>query len=268
MSIVIRRSNGDILWFDAITQYDVTYSASVTKHPVATGGYVSDHTTTDNVVLQISGVLSDADFNISRPANLGSLQSYEATSDFTASISDENNLFKVVNKQYTNNSAVVYPVTISERTSINRILPEVVAQFTKDTIPNVYVQPQDKAKTALAVKREMVLMWKAKEEFQVLDLLDNFVIDAFGPCIFTNLSFREDESTGDALFPNMTIEQVVFTDLQEVSVTIKTSNKGRKTGTVTTKPQPVEGPIPENAPTNFVIQDVSAWRSPVTSFPK
>ncbi|QNO00515.1 hypothetical protein phiPsa347_077 [Pseudomonas phage phiPsa347] len=60
MSIVIRRNNGDILWFDAITQYDVNYTATVTKHPVASGGFISDHTTTDNVILNISGILSDA----------------------------------------------------------------------------------------------------------------------------------------------------------------------------------------------------------------
>lgn len=263
MSIVIRRNNGDILWFDAITQYDVTYSASVTKHPVATGGFVSDHTTTDNVILNISAVLSDADFNINRPANLGSLPTFKFDSGDHVQ-TDENGLYQPTAKQYTNNSAVVYPVTISEKTSINKILPEVVAQFTKDTIPEVYVTPQDKTKTAKAVQRELIHMWKIREEFQVLDLLEDFVIDSFGPCVFTNLTFREDEYTGDGLFPNMTIEQVVFTDLQEVSVTIKTSNKGRKTGTVK---KPVAGTPaanqkpPENNPTEYHKQDSSSAAS-------
>ena len=247
MSIVIRRDNGDILWFDAITQYDVTYSASVTKHPVATGGYVSDHTTIDNVVIQLAGVLSDADFNVSRPANLGSLPTFKFdTGDHVST--DENGLYKPTAKQYTNNSEVVYPVTISDMGSINKILPEVIAQWTKDSIPSVFVTPQDKAKTAKAVQRELIHMWRTKEEFQVLDLLEDFVIDSFGPCVFTNLSFKEDESTGEALFPTMTIEEVQFTDLQEISVTVKTSNKGRKTGTVS-KPDPNKVPKPDNSPT-------------------
>jgi len=266
MAIVIRRNNGDILWFDAVTQYDVTYSASVTKHPVATGGFVSDHTTSDNVVLNISGILSDADFNISRPANLGSLPTFKFdTGDHVET--DANGLYKPTNKQYTNNSDVVYPVTINEKTSINRILPEVVAQYTKDTIPEVFVTPQDKAKTAKAVQRELIDMWQKREEFQVLDLLEDFVIDSFGPCVFTNLSFKEDESTGDALFPTMTIEQVVFTDVKEILITIKTANKGRKTGTVTTKTKAPDELPPENAPTKFVVEDVSAWRKPTTAFP-
>jgi hypothetical protein len=228
MAIVLRRANGDIIWFDAITGYDTKYTASVTKHPVATGGFVSDHTTTDNVVLQINGIFSDADFNVTR-------QLIEVRAADGSDISK--------NKQYTNNTQTVYPVTIHQNTTINKILPEVVAQFTKDTIPNVYVTPQEKAKTALAVKRELVSMWKTREEFQVLDIVDNFVIDQFSPCVFTHLSFKEDETTGEGVFPNMTIEQVEFTDLQEVRVKIKTSNKGRKTGKVV-KPEV----IPPNTP--------------------
>src|SRR5882672_8193354 len=175
MAIVLRRGNGDILFFDAITSYDTTYSSTVTKHPVATGGFVSDHTTKDNTVLQISGVLSDADFNLSR-------QLIEVKSADGTDISK--------NKQFTNNTITAKRVDIFETSSINRILPEVVAQYTKDAIPVPVVYPQEKAKTALAVKAAMVDMWRKREEFQVLDILDNSVVEQFSPCIFTNLSFK------------------------------------------------------------------------------
>lgn len=238
--IVLRRANGDIIWFDAITDYTTTYSATVTKHPVATGGYVSDHTTTDNVIINISGIFSDADFNLSR-------QLIEVRSADGTAISK--------NKQYTNNTQTAYPVTITDRGAINKILPEVIAQFTKDTIPDAFVTPQEKAKTAAAVKLNLVAMWKTREEFQVLDIVDNTVVEQFSPCVFTNITFKEDPATGEGVFPVMTIEQVVFTDLQEISVKIKTSNKGRKTGTATTKP--VEVP-PDNAPKTFTNKDSSA----------
>lgn len=237
--IVLRKSNGDIIWFDAVTNYDTTYSATVTKHPIATGGYVSDHTTTDNVVLQINAVLSDADFNIER--SLAEVSAANAGPE----------------KQFTNKTQVVYPVTISEGSKVNKLLPEVIAQFTRDTIPDAYVTPQDKAKTAIAVKLDMISMWKNREEFQILDIIDNIVVEQFSPCIFTNITFREDETTGDGVFPNMTIEQVVYTDLQEVSVKIKTSNKGRKNGTAVKKPTEVP---PDNAPTSNVKKDASAGK--------
>lgn len=241
MAIVLRRANGDIIWFDAITDYTTKYSASVTKHPVATGGYVSDHTTTDNVVLNISGIFSDADFNISR-------QLIEVKAADGSAISK--------NKQYTNNSQTVYPVTIEEVKTINKILPEVIAQFTKDTIPNAYVTPQEKAKTAMAVKFNLIDMWKNREEFQVLDIVDNTVIEQFSPCVFKDITFKEDATTGEGVFPVMTIEQVTFTDVQEIRV--KISNKGRKTGTANKKA--VEVP-PENAPTKKATMNASAAHS-------
>lgn len=226
MSIVIRRKNGDILWFDAVTEFTETYSATVTKHPIANGGFVSDHTTIDNKVLNLSGVLSDADFNLSR--------SILEAKDFEG---------KPVTpkKQFTNNTTTAIPVSISE-TSIrasqtNKLLPEIIAQFTKDTIPAVTVTPQEKAKTALAVKGEMIQMWKNKEEFQVLDIDANFVTAAFGPCVFTSLSFKEDENSGTAIWPVMTIEEVVYVDVENIKVQIRTSNKGRRVGNTTKQNQ-------------------------------
>lgn len=242
MAIVLRRANGDIIWFDAITQYNTTYTASVTKHPVATGGYVADHVTTDNVIIQISGVLSDADFNISR-------QLVEARSPDGTALTP--------NKQFTNNTKTVYPVGIIEQNSINKFLPEVIAQFTKDSIPQAFVTPQDKAKTALVVKSDLIRMWREREEFQVLDIIDNNVAEQFSPCVFTNLTFQEDETTGEGIFPVMTMEQVVFTNLQEISVKIKTSNKGRKAGSVTTKP--VEVP-PDNAIKDYSKTSASEFK--------
>jgi hypothetical protein len=247
MAIVLRRANGDIIWFDAITQYDTTYSASVTKHPVSSGGYVSDHTTIDNVILNISGIFSDADFNISR-------QLIEVKGADGKAISK--------NKQYTNNTQTVYPVSINETSSINRILPEVIAQFTKDSIPTAFVTPQEKAKTALAVKFNLIDMWRTREEFQVLDIIDNSVVEEFSPCVFTNITFREDESTGEGVFPQMTIEQVTFTDLQEISVKVKTSNKGRKTGSITKKTGAQAQAAPDHTPKTYTKESSSSWKAP------
>lgn len=241
--IVLRRKNGDIIWFDAVTQYNATYSASVTKHPVATGGFVSDHTTTDNVVLQISGIFSDADFNINR-------QLVEVNAADGSNISRD--------KQYTNKTQTVYPVQIDERSGgINQILPQVIAQFTKDTIPVAFVTEQDKAKTALAVKQNLIDMWKNREEFQVLDIESNVVVEQFSPCIFTNLSFSEDPNTGEGVFPVMTIEQVVFTNLQEISVKVKTVNKGRKSASTESK---IAETPPDHAPRTYTSESVSSWK--------
>ena len=213
MPIVIRRNNGDVLWFDAVTEYGATYSSTATKHPIATGGFVSDHVIKDNVVIQLNAVLSDADFNLSRATGA-------------------DNIYRP--KEFTNYTVTAVPVQITEGSSINKLLPEVIAKFTKDTIPEVIVTPQSKAKSAHKVKLDLIEMWNNSEEFQILDVVENSIREQFSPCVLTNLSFREDASTGMGVFPNMTIEQLKFTDVKEVQVIVKTANKGRKSGDVTT----------------------------------
>lgn len=217
------RANGDVLYFDAITALAEQYSAGVTKHPLASGAKVSDHTTFENPRFSISGILSDADFNINRPA---------------ISAGDING-----NKQYLNNTQTVYPVQIAERGSINKFLPEVIAQFTKDSIPEVYVTPQEKAKTALAVKADMVTMITNREVFTFFEYRDGVIPKTYTNCVLTKADFKEDERTGDAVFPELEFEQVSFAVVQNIQVTIK--SKGRQVGksaSVKARPDPSKEP--------------------------
>ncbi|WP_413791220.1 MULTISPECIES: phage baseplate protein [unclassified Pseudomonas] len=221
----IKRESGDILWFDAITALSEQYSASVTKHPMSSGASYTDHTTVDNLKFSMSGVLSDADFNISRPL-----------------LNDTN---VSINKQFTNNTRVVEPVKITSPSSINRILPEVIAQFTRDSIPEAYVTPQPKAKLAAAVKADLITILTGREAFAFVEYVGDIVVKSYPNCILTSLSFSEDTNSGEGLFPVMQFEQVKFTEVKSIKVRI---NKGRKTGS--SKKVPTEK-SPANAPSTY-----------------
>ncbi|MNH14160.1 hypothetical protein D3C79_737480 [compost metagenome] len=161
-------------------------------------------------------------------------------------------------KQFQNNTPTTKPVVIKEGTGVNKLLPEIVAQFTKDTIPEVIVTQQDKVRTALDVKMALMTMRNVKEEFQVLDIQNDRAAMAWGPCVFTNLTFREDENTGDGVFPVMTIEELQYTNVVQIQVTVKTQNKGRKQGTSTNKQDPDKstgnGGKAETQPTTYSDQ--------------
>lgn len=230
------RENGDVLYFDAITALAEQYSAAVTKHPLANGAKVSDHTTFENPRFSISGILSDADFNSNRP---------------TISAGNING-----NKQYLNNTQTVYPVQISATSSINRFMPEVVAQFTKDAIPEVYVTPQDKAKTALAVKQNMIDMITNREVFTFFEYSNGVIPKTYTNCVLTRADFKEDERTGEGVFPELEFEQVSFAVVQNVQVTIK--SKGRQVGKTTT----VKGEAgPANAPSSYNKKSATDYRT-------
>lgn len=218
MTIAIRRENGDILWFDAVEGFDEALSSTVTKHPIATGGFIADHVTKDNPRFTLRGILSDADFNFNRPQLGNDYEGWQSVS---------------VKKQYVNNTPVDSPVSINSNKNVFKsFLPESISQFTTTSIPEVVVTVQPKVKSASAVRLDLVRMRDMKESFTLVDFEDNLIRRSWHSCIMTNLSFSETPEGGDAraLFPVMEIEQVTFTTVENVRIKLKPVNKGRQQG--------------------------------------
>lgn len=228
MTIAIRRENGDILWFDAIESFDEVLSSSVTKHPVATGGFIADHVTKDNPRFTLRGVLSDADFNLNRPQLTTDDSAYVGWQSVTA------------NKQYVNNTPVDSPVSINSNVNtFKSFLPESISQYTSTSIPQVVVKEQPKVKSASAVRLNLVDMRDKKETFTLVDFEDDLIRRSWTSCVLTNLSFSETPDGGDAraLFPVMDIEQVIYTTVENVRIKVKPVNKGRQQGAASSREQ-------------------------------
>lgn len=231
MTYAIRRGNGDVLYFDAVTSIEEIYTAQITKHPLASGSFISDHTINDNKRFSLKAVLSDADFNLNRPSEDG----------FT----------NVSDKQFVNNTETQIPVKIvNEGAKWRSFLPEIVSQFTSNTIPTVIVTAQSKVKTSQAVRFDLIDMFDKKESFTLVEYNANLIARSWDNITMTGLSFAEDADTGQGLFPCIEMEQAVYTDVENVAIKIKTTpNKGRKTGTTTKTPtQPGDNAAVE--PTN------------------
>lgn len=251
MTVAIKRANGDLLWFDAVLDFSRRYSSTVTKHPVETGAFISDHIITDNPVLIINGVLTDADFNVSRP------QITEAMVE----------RFGVNRKEFVNKTEVTQLAQIKEGSSpLARLLPEVAAQFFDEQAPEVIVTPNPKNKPALTVAADLEMMWKTKEVFEVLDLVaKNQLREPYRNCVITSLSFAEDPDAGDAVWPVMQIEQVTFATSESVQLAkatapsvqkqaAKKENKGRETPLEVAKPtEEGDKPQAEKKATSVVL---------------
>lgn len=258
----LRRENGDVLFFDAVTDIQEQYTSSVTKHPIATGSYISDHTMRDNKKFSLSAVLSDADFNLERPNLSGGIMGtpdprlanspYDNTGATTYELNKETGYYEWrPNKQYQNNTPTktTVKIEVSKTETWKKFLPETVSQFTKDSIPKVTVTQQTKVKTAIAVRDEMIYMWETSERFTLMEYRDNIVTRHWPDTVFTNLSFAQDADTGTGLFPIMELEQVTYKDIESVPITIRrVPNKGRQNGTVT-KTEKKEGDDAQNEPT-------------------
>jgi len=203
MTVAIKRENGDLIWFDAILQLSRTYTGSVSKHPLESGAVVSDHVTKENPIITISGVISDVDFNLNRPV-------------ITAS--DAAN-YNISNKQFVNNTPVsATPVITPGDNALRRLLPESVAQFLDEQPAGVVVPEADRPKFAAALESDLTDMWSNTEEFELIDFEGNRIDTVYNNCVITSLSFKEDPDSGDALWPELTIEQVTFAESTSVAI--------------------------------------------------
>lgn len=245
MTIAIRRSNGDILYFDAIEGFGEQYQGQTSKHPLGSGAFVTDHYVIENPRFSLKAVLSDADFNYNRPQLTADATDYEGWQSVSAS------------KQYVNNTPTNSPVSINSNVNVFKsFLPESISQFTATSIPEVVVTEQPKVRSAQAIKMQMIAMQEQKEEFALVDFNDNLIRKSYPNCIFTALSFNEDPETGDALFPVMEIEQITFAQVKNIKVKIKTANKGRQQ-TNASKRDAVASDKPQTNPTDYASQSAS-----------
>ena len=215
MSVAIQRKDSGLIWFDAVLQLNRSLSGSVSQHPLEDGTVITDHTTIDNERFTISGVLSDADFNNSRPTL------------------DTRNL-EITNKQWINDTPVnggVFStqfsnVFINDPSAFGATLPEFVNQFISEQRPTVIVTGITKVKPATVVANELVEMFNNREVFDVLDFREGVLVAIYNNCVMTGLSFNEDAESGDAVFPEISIERVKYALSASVKIAKRSTSPG------------------------------------------
>lgn len=232
MTIAVLRANGDLIWFDAILQFSEKYTGQVSSHPLESGNVISDHTIINNLVMTLSGIISDADFNMTRP---------------TITDADASN-WGISNKQFVNNTPVNDAVVIKYKPGINEYLPDSIAQFITPAKPVVEVPLYNRPMATLGIKDRLTLMQRSAETFSLVDFHGDKIWRVLENCVLTALDFTEVAEAGEAIFPNMTIEQCRFATTAMTKIP-KVVNKGRK-GTAKTTREEKKGDNPDEAPTN------------------
>ena len=186
----------------------------------------------------MNGILTDIDFNLNRPI----INTQDAS------------LLGIQTKQFVNNTPVTTDgnrgslyqnVFITAKEAVSKYLPESIGQFFGANSPTVEIPDVSKVKTAEKVKTDLIMMFNERELFSLLDFVDSKLYEILPNCVFTSISFDEDPDSGDAVYPNMSIERVKFAKSTSVTVQTNTtadvaqastiqSNKGKQNPTTTT----------------------------------
>lgn len=212
MSIALQRSNGDLIWFDAILSYDRSYTSTVSKHPIESGATVVDNVTQENPRFSVNGVISNADFNTTRPIiNSADAKAY--------GMSDR----RIYNSQPIPDGSA--PVIGKGASSLLKYLPSSVSQFTGVQPPSVEVPDNQRPDWVFEVEDILTQIERNHELITILDFdFNGNVRRNIDDCYVNNVTFNETPETGDSFDVTMDIEQVTFVTLVETKLSGKTSS--------------------------------------------
>lgn len=271
--IAIKRSNGDLYWLDAVLSFSESFASTVTKHQIEDGSSISDHIISENAKFSISGVVSGSEFS-------GRVDFFSTSSETLAELEVQ----RQINANVTPTSLTIgSPLT----NPIVKLLPDSVRQFlNSDKAPSVTMGiPVDPV--SVDMKKELVKLvngfpyvdgkgntFTVKESVTIVEFDVGYkVVRTYPNCVCTSLSFKEDANSGDAIYPEMSFEQVRFVKLlttklpANVASAIKTqasekNNKGKqgsKSSSVIPKEDiPVGIRAPESLPTSVSDKDLLA----------
>ena len=183
MIIVIKdQASSDIITLSCVTSFDESYTGSVSSHPIESGSTITDHVTSDNDKFKVSGVVSDYDF----------LNPRKDLALEDASLNKEG-----------------FP---------DASRSELTASFANGLLNTYGYFIPDKYR-AEYIKRRLIDIRKNSLLVTILEYPDSGELVQHTDCILTSLSFKEDENTGYAVYPDMSFEKinVVQVKVEEVN---------------------------------------------------
>ncbi len=203
MSIAIKRKNGDLIWMDAVVSYSRQYSSSITKHPIESGSTITDNVSKENPKFSLTGVITNADFNTTRP--------FIYENDAAAyKLSDR----RIYNSQPIPDGAS--PVIGKGASKLFKYLPQSVTQFTGVSPPSVNVPNSQRPDWVYTVEEILKTVERNHELVSILEFSHLGVIKkSHDDCYISNITFAETVDTGDSFDLNIDIEQVTFVSLRD-----------------------------------------------------
>lgn len=205
-------SSGGFLYFDAVLSWNRSYTGSVTRHPVDSGGSITDHFIRSNPVFTLSAVVSGTDLSLTSAL-------------LTNEVGDT-----PINVR-TAPSAV--GVGSTDQSLMMKFIPNVIGQFIPDTLPEVQMdgfrsdsieEVQDILVSLQSGEGLNQITGEYETRINTVNLYETNGLlslvkklpkaDSNSFLVITNVAFREDVDTGYALYADITFEQVTFAVLK------------------------------------------------------
>lgn len=196
--IILKNETGDFIYLDVVTRYSRNLSSQITQHPVDGAGTTSDNVVIQNPRFQITGNITGADFNSSKPT-----------------LTSEDRFFIGID-QIVVESDVATIVEVNYEDSPKNLLPDIAGQFFSDTLPTIDNLNEGRdARYSERVLYEILQNFQLRKEKLSIYDFDNGSVDVspVRNVFISSLKVNESATTGDALSFDMTLEQITIATL-------------------------------------------------------
>ena len=206
---------GGLLFFDAITSWNRSYTGQTTKHPVDSGSSITDHFVNNNAQFMLSAVLSGTDISTSTSA----LQDANGDIPYNARVAPAEVL-----------------VGSEDQSLLMRFVPNVLGQFLPDTLPQIVVD-DFRSDTTEEIQDILVNLQSGEGVNQITGQFETLIrpvvlyetngfqslvrklpADNNSYLVITAINFREDTESGFGLYCDITFEKVRFANLKKVQL--------------------------------------------------
>lgn len=208
-----------LIYLDATTLYTQNHNGQVTKHPVDGGYTISDAFIRDNPKFTVNAVITGVDIS----QNTYLLQDLNGNSPFNARQAPD-----------------AVSVNSTDKSLLRRFIPASISQFLPALDPDISTQG---SRTDLLdqVRQLLVNLMSGKKFNEKTQQLDShveivaiyeyegtFIKRVLNNLVMTNITFDERPDTGEALYCNMTFEQVTFVTLKKTEIPKTVSGLNKK----------------------------------------
>lgn len=211
MSLALMFEDDSVVFLDAVKNYNRTTGGSLTQHRVDKSGVVSDHYAQNNLRINVRGIISAADFNV--PSARGQLWIDEFSQQALARTSTEASEASITSSSLFGTSQVGNAVSSLLGVNVNGVQMDAfrgqVHEIVRDKIEEVRKSGQ--SVTLLDMDNTEGGYLRRYEDLYILKFDDNL-----------------DDSSGDALYFDLSFEQVRFAVVTEVDaeVSVPASEEG------------------------------------------
>lgn len=246
-----------LIYLDATTLYTQNHSGQVTRHPVDGGFSITDAFIRDNPKFTVNAVITGVDIS----QNTYLLQDLNGNFPFN-----------------TNPAPTAVSVNSTDNSLLRRFIPGSVGQFLPNLSPDI--QMQNARIDLLEQVRQLLINLMSGTKFNektqqfdsnveivaIYEYENTFIKRILNNLVMTNITFDERPETGEALYCNMTFEQVTFVTLKKTEIPRTVSGVSKKAASKKTLSK-ADSTVKdgENPPTGEIAPNEDALRPAVAN---